>query len=94
MKKPALIIICLIGLVVVLSIAKAVAYNKLSTSGVFVGKVEEEINNYKTQNAILSEKLLSLSSLSSIALEADKLGFAGDSSIIVIKTSRPLAIKQ
>lgn len=94
MKKPILIIIFLLGLIVVLSMVKAVMHNRLSTSGVFVGKVEEEINLYKTQNAILSEELLILSSLTNIAAKATELGFIKEnSSLLVLKTSRPLALK-
>lgn len=95
MKKPALIVIFLVGLIVVLSMAKAVVYNKLSTSGEFVGEVEEQISFYKTQNAILSEELLASSSLTSIVAKAQELGFASkDQSLLVIKTSGPLAVKR
>ena len=95
MRKPALVIIFLIGLIVVLSVAKGIIYNKLSTSGIFVGKLEEQISFYKTQNAILSEELLASSSLTNIAAKAQELGFANkDKSLLVIKTSRPLAVKK
>ncbi len=95
MKKPVFIIIFLLGLIITLSIVKAVAYNRLSTSGVFVGKVEEEINFYKTQNAILSEELLASSSLMNVAAKAVKLGFTSEkSSLMVLKTSQPLAVKR
>lgn len=95
MKKPALIIIFLIGLIVVLSVTKAIIYNKLSTSGVFVVELEEQISFYKTQNAILSEELLASSSLTNIAIRAENLGFTNkDKSLLVLKTSRPLAVKQ
>ncbi len=93
MKKPGLILIFLIGLIIVLSVVKVVLYNRLSTSGVFVGKIEEEINIYKTQNTILSEKLLSLSSLENISTKATKLGFVKEYSSMILG-SLPLAIKQ
>lgn len=95
MKKPALIIIVLAGLIVALSVIKAIVYNSLSTSGVFVGEVEDKISFYKTQNAILSEELLVSSSLTNIVAKASELGFANkDQSLLVIKTSRPLAVKR
>lgn len=93
MRKYSLIIIFLLVLVVTLSIVKAVLYNKLSTSGVLVGKLEEEINYYKTQNVILEEKLLSLSSLANISLKAIGLSFVQQDSSLVLKPL-PLAIKQ
>ena len=95
MRKPALIITFLIGLTVALSLIKAIVYNRLSTSGVFVAKVEEKISFYKTQNAILSEELLASSSLTSIVAKASELGFANkDQSLLIIKISRPLAVKR
>ena len=93
MKKPSLIIVFLIGIIISLSIVKVIMYNRLSTTGVFVGKVEEEINFYKTQNAVLSEKLLTLSSLTSIAEDAKKEGFTNENLLMVIKTSKPLAAR-
>lgn len=95
MKKPILIIIFLLGLVVVLSMVKAVVYNRLSTSGVFVGEVEDQISFYKTQNSILAEELLMSSSLTRISAKASELGFAKEkASLLVFKTSQALAVKR
>lgn len=95
MKKPVLIIIFLLGIIISLSMVKVVVFNRLSTSGVYVGKVEEEISFYKTQNAKLLEKFLTLSSLTNIAERAKKEGFINeDQSLMVLKTSRPLAVRQ
>ena len=95
MRKPVLIIIFLLGLTVVLSMVNAVAYNRLSTSGVFVGEVEEQISFYKTQNAILSEELFTSSSLTNIVAKASELGFAKEkSSMLMLRTSRSLAVKR
>ena len=94
MRKPSLIITFLIGIIIALSIVKAVVYNRLSTTGVFVSKVEEEVNSYKTQNAKLLEKLLTLSSLTNIKERAKKEGFTNqDKSLMVLKTSKPLAVR-
>ncbi|MBI4096261.1 MAG: hypothetical protein HY425_00915 [Candidatus Levybacteria bacterium] len=95
MKKPYLLILFLIGLTIVLSVVKSVAYNRLSTSGVFVGKLEDKVDYYETQNAILSEKLLTFSSLTYIANKAVELGFVKeDSPLMVLKTSVSLAVKR
>lgn len=93
MKKPTLIIIFLLGLVIALSIAKVIVYNRLSTSGVFVGKVEEEVISYKRENAILTQELLSNSSLTNISIKAEKFGFVKEDSEMILKTL-PLAVKQ
>jgi cell division protein FtsL len=94
MKKPVLIIIFLIGLIVVLSVTKAIVYNRLSTLGIYLGKVEQQTNFYKTQNAILLEKVLTESSLTNIIEKAQELGFAKENVLMVVRTSRPLAVKR
>lgn len=94
MKKSYIIIIFLLGLVVVLSMAKAVLHNMLSTSGIFVSKVEQEVNFYKTQNAVLSEELLTASSLTNIIQKAQQSGFTNENTLMVFKTSMPLAVNR
>jgi len=93
MKKPYIIITFLIGLVIALSIGKAFLHNMLSTSGIFVSEAEKEISFYKTQNAILSERLLTESSLTNITEKAAKAGFTSENKSMVIETSRPLAVR-
>ncbi len=94
MKKSYIIIIFLLGLIVTLSMAKAVLHNMLSTSGIFVSKVEKEMNFYKTQNAILSEELLTASSLTNITQKAQESGFTAENTLMALKTSRPLAVRR
>lgn len=93
MKKHYAVIIFLLGLAIILSVAKAVLGNMLSTSGIFVSRAEQEINYYKTQNAVLSEKLLTASSLTDIAEKAEQSGFTSENTLMILKTSRPLAAK-
>lgn len=93
MKKCYIIIIFLLGLVICLSIGKAILHNALSTSGIYVSKAEREINFYKTQNAILSEEFLTASSLTNIIEKAKASGFTNENTLMVIKTSRPLAVR-
>ena len=94
MKKPIFLVMLAILMVIVLSIAKTVVSGRLSTSGVSLSKIEEEINNYKTQNIILREKLLTVSSLNNIASRASLLGFVEKKSELVLSKPLPLAIKQ
>jgi hypothetical protein len=93
MNRSILILILLVGLALVLSIGKAILQNTLSTSGIFVSQAKQEIDYYKTQNAILSEELLTASSLSIIAREAEKAGFVGASNQFVLKTSHSLSLR-
>lgn len=93
MKKPYFIIIFLLGITAFLSMGKAILQNTMSVSGVFVSQTEQGISYYKTQNAILSEKLLTESSLVAIAEKANKSGFTNRNDLMVLKTSIPLAVK-
>jgi len=93
MRKCYIVIIFLLGLVITLSMANAALHNMLSTSGIFVNNVEQEINSYKTQNAILSEELLTASSLTNIIEKANVSGFTSENTLMVIKASRPLAVR-
>ena len=94
MKKPAVIIGILIITVLVLSIFKTFVSNRISTSGTVLGAIEEKINGYKTENALISEKLYALSSLTSISEKADKLGFIEGKSSFVLTNPVPIALKQ
>jgi len=94
MKKSSVTILILIGVIIVLSIVQGGISNKLSTKGILVGKIEEEINYYKTQDAILSEELLSYSSLTNLASKASELGFANEGKQFVLNSSAPLAVRQ
>lgn len=94
MRKAYLVITLLIGLVITLSVVKAVLSNMLSTSGVFVSKVEKEIGNYKKQNTVLSENYLAASSLVSIAQKAKETGFTSENTPMILKVSRPLAARR
>jgi hypothetical protein len=91
MKKSYLLIILLIGMVVALAIGKAVLQNTFSTSGVFVSGIEQEINYYKTQNAILEEQFLTASSLATIIEKANREGFVSENNQIILGTQNSLA---
>lgn len=94
MKKSYKIILLLLSIVAVLSVAKVILHNAFSTSGIFISKIEQEIKDYKTQNAIMSEELLATSSLTNLAQKAKQEGFVDSDSLMVIKSSKPLAINQ
>jgi len=94
MKKPALIISSLIILVLVLSVVKIFISNQVATSGVILGKIEEEAANLKTENILLSEKLYTKSALTSIDSEAEKMGFVTPKTEFVLSGQMPVAFKQ
>ncbi|MCL5113680.1 MAG: hypothetical protein M1372_00720 [Patescibacteria group bacterium] len=94
MKRPALLITVSIFIILILSIAKTVVSNRLSTTGIVLEKTESELNSYKTQNLVLREKLLAMSSLTNIASKAALLGFVENKSQVILTKPLPLAIKQ
>lgn len=93
MKKSLFFLQALIFFVVLLSILQVVVSNSLSTTGVTLGKLEDEINIYKRENQLLKEKLLSTSSLFYIASEAATLGFVEGKSQVFLSSPLPLAVK-
>lgn len=94
MKKPILIISIIVLSIIVLSIGRVVVSNGMSTSGIALDQIQTEISYYKTQNTILREKLLSMTSLDYIASKASVLGFVESKTNISLDKSIPLAIKQ
>lgn len=94
MKIYNLIIKSLICIFLVLVIARVVVSNVISTSGVELGKINDEIANYKLENDSLSEKIFSMSSLSTIASEAAKLGFVDEGQNFVLTNPLPIALRQ
>lgn len=92
--KYKIIIKSLIFVAVVLAILRVVVANSISTSGVELGKINEAVNSYQLENYLLSEKLLEQSSLSVIASEAAKLGFADTGESFVLNNPLPIALKQ
>lgn len=94
MKKSGFIITIFVLLIIVLSVIQAIVSNRLSTKGVFISKIEEEINNYKLENAVLSSELLEASSLTNLASKATGMGFISSKTQFVLGNSQPLAIRQ
>ncbi|OGH33952.1 MAG: hypothetical protein A3J69_01900 [Candidatus Levybacteria bacterium RIFCSPHIGHO2_02_FULL_42_12] len=77
-----------------LSIGQVVISNWLSTTGITLGAIEDELKQYKEKNALLEERFLHASSLTSIASTAAELGFVEKKSRIVLTDSVPLALKR
>ena len=94
MRKPVLLIAILLVAVLTLSIVRIYVSNRIATSGAVLGQVQSQIDEYKTQNIQLSEKLYSESSLTNIAVEASKDGFVVQSSDFVLSGQVPVAFKQ
>ncbi|MDO8621238.1 MAG: hypothetical protein Q7R31_03070 [Candidatus Levybacteria bacterium] len=94
MKRFKLLITFLVLVIVFLSIVQVVVSNRLSTTGPLFSKIEEETNFYKRENLLLSERLLTSSSLNNIALKAEALGFIEGKTKFIVTASLPLALRQ
>ena len=93
MKKPTFIIIFIVFLIIALSISRVIVSNNLSTAGLALLKLENQLNSYKIENTKAREKLLSLTSLSYISSEASKLGFVENKTSFILAKPLPLAVR-
>jgi cell division protein FtsL len=91
MKRPMLFISFNILVIVALSLVQVVVANSISTTGIELGKLQNEISELKKKNTILHEQVLVSASLTTIASEAATLGFEETSSPIVLSQPLPLA---
>lgn len=94
MKKPISFITFLTSTILILSVVQVMVSNRLSTTGTMLGNLQDGIKDYKTQNTLLSEKLLSISSFEYIASRAAELGFTHEKSSVALTDPLPLAVKQ
>lgn len=94
MKKPFIILTSLLCLIVLLTITRAVVANSYSTSGVDLDRLDQEIDTYKRQTALLEEKVLTASAYSTLEKEAEQRGYESMSSQIVLSAPLPIAYNQ
>lgn len=92
MKKPIVCVIFLAMVIFNLSLLQVVVSNRLSTTGVVLGTLQDEIQKYQTENTILSERLLVATSLNTIASAAAQVGFSEAKAPIVL--GNPIALAQ
>ncbi len=94
MKKPLLLIIFFIGIIMALSTVQVGTSSKLSTTGIELEKLQAQINQYKKENMILEEKVLEASALINVSKKAKELGFVQSKSQIYLSNPLPFALKQ
>ncbi|MEK9207925.1 MAG: hypothetical protein AAB922_05550 [Patescibacteria group bacterium] len=94
MKKPVLILVILIIIIISLFGVRTVVSNRISTSGVALGVTEDEIKTYKTENALLREKIFGFASFTHVSSIAAEMGFVESKSALAISRSMPIARTQ
>ena len=75
MKKSFGIIGFLILITFTLTFTRTVVLNSVATAGPLLSKVNNDLNYYKTENALLNERVYIKSSLNEVAFRAEKMGF-------------------
>jgi cell division protein FtsL len=80
--------------IIVLTVARVVVTNTISTDGIDLAKIQARIAEYKKENTLLHEQILSLTSLNHIASEAGELGFVTSKKEMVLTAPPPLALNQ
>ncbi|OGH18839.1 MAG: hypothetical protein A3F31_04660 [Candidatus Levybacteria bacterium RIFCSPHIGHO2_12_FULL_38_12] len=80
--------------IIILSLVQIVVSNQLSTTGIILGKLEDQVKTLKDKNFTLREDVLLSSSLTSIASRASSLGYIERKSQIYLTGSVPLALNR
>lgn len=93
MKKHKILLYALFAIVFFLGVTQLVVSNSMSTSGTFLGKVNDELSRFETENLLLSEKILNFSSFLNISQKADKLGFEPKKTAYSVTSVLPIAKK-
>lgn len=91
MKKTAFIVPLILLVVIGLSIVQVSVANMISTKGIELSKMEQEISEYKRQNAVMKEQILEKSSFTDVASKAGGLGFVPSKNNIYLSSPLPLA---
>ena len=91
MKRSISFLSLLIFSIVFLSFLQVFVSNKLSTTGVELANLQEELKTYKKGNYILKENLLTKTSLTHMASTAAVIGFVENKSRVFLTAPLPLA---
>lgn len=93
-RKPLALVGSFILVIVVLSIVRVSILNSISTTGIELVNLQNDITKYKKENVLLKEEYLAVSSLTTIDKQAKSLGFVDTKAHIYLNTPLPLALRQ
>lgn len=94
MKKPVLLISFLGIVIITLSVARITLVNSISTTGIKLVDIQNQIASYKKENELLKEKYLMAASYTTISAKAEELGFIQAKSQVNLSAPIPLALAQ
>ena len=93
MKKQLFIIGFLSCIVVALLVARISLVNNISTTGITLVNIQNQIDSYKKQNELLKVQYLQAAAYTNIASKAKKLGYVPVTSQIDLSAPLPLALR-
>lgn len=93
MKKPLFLLGFLGMIVIALLLAQITLVNSLSTTGINLVDLQNQIDAYKKQNEILKVAYLQEASYTTIADKAKQLGYVPVKSEIDLAAPMPLALR-
>jgi cell division protein FtsL len=94
MKKPMLLVGSLLFVIIALSVVRITLVNSISTTGIELVDLQNQITKYNKDNELLKEKYLEAASYTNISAKAKRLGFGPQKSQIDMTAPLPLALKQ
>ena len=93
MKKPIAVIILLSCIVVVLLVGRITLMNSISTTGITLVDLQNQINTYKKENELLTVQYLQSASYTNISDKAEKLGYVPVKSQVDLAAPLPMAMR-
>lgn len=94
MKRPRFLITLVLLLIIALAVVRVGIENSISTTGSDLLALQNKVDVYKKENALLEEKYLENSSLTKISSVAKEKGFVSASNQVYLSTPLPLALNQ
>lgn len=91
MKKPLFIIIGLSCVVIALAVVRITLVNSISTTGVALVDLQNQVDEYKKENKLLQERYLQAASYTNVSKKAEAQGFSQTETALNLSTPLPLA---
>ncbi|MFZ5366449.1 MAG: hypothetical protein ACOZBZ_04160 [Patescibacteria group bacterium] len=91
--KNKRILFFVFGMVLFLAFAKLLFANMLSTTGLRLANLSEQVSAVSAENSLLEEEIVKFSSLSRISSEAANLGFGKPSLVVNLTPEVPVALR-
>lgn len=89
----SLLLVTIFLTVIGLAVVQLLVSNKLSTSGVLLSSLRNEILYYKQENEVLKTDIAKALSITSLAHRAKEIGFVRDNSPLVLTGAQSFALK-